>query len=783
MAHQPTDSPYNKKPSSLSLFASTTFSSSSCSSPSSPSSTGNQVTNTGPSSNFSSVANRHTADPGFTSNDRGVNKIDVFAPLPKIGGQRGAGRSSGSTPRQVPRSRAGNRGDMDGAALQSLAGQIIRRASQLKQQLEPFTTGAAKARTRGGELISGVMLNLVEAARAQQKKIQPIAALTRAQAQLKFPKIRNVGRFSRLVRRGGKLEGVAAATVADAVTTDYPLFEDTLDQDLQSLNFSVETEAAEHRSSSANTTVAEKLREGTELEGKQHERPRTSFPPDMFTISSRHATDLLSGDSSSCYFSSVDDSLGESLAEIRAETTTEKRCSEEFVASGIEVIEKRCPEEFELEAGIDGLSVVQSLAITKTPPPPSADWERPRAQPGGPVDPGSILQGGSFTRRQTAWYYRLKRRITLPRLISARLERRLLERLSGFRPLQLLRAARPLLASSAIVASFIFVAGNPSAKRFELPTIDGEVLGDFVQHTVLGNLRGGNLRGIVGAGESGEDAQKPAADAAERGRLQQVAGSLGAFDASDLYDAVFPSTAKGKASKGRVNQANVASGQRSNSKGGATPFLEPYSNDEIGHQMRKVNFIAGMIASALPADGHLTDSGALARHIVEVSDKLGSDPFYVAAIISVESRFGTHARSHVGATGLMQLLPDTAQEVAEDITGVRGDPVLTDPRTNIRLGVEYISDLETKYSGNRNWALAAYNWGPANVDKALKDKRNFPGSVSRYAQTVLRRSTNWRSQFEKAERGAKALARAKMKVDSPSASVAASGISQIAVSK
>jgi len=77
------------------------------------------------------------------------------------------------------------------------------------------------------------------------------------------------------------------------------------------------------------------------------------------------------------------------------------------------------------------------------------------------------------------------------------------------------------------------------------------------------------------------------------------------------------------------------------------------------------------------------------------SRQYGMDPLLISAMIKVESNFARLARSHSGAVGLMQLMPSTAKELAEELE-IKGFDIkdLENPDTNIRLGAYYISQLQ-----------------------------------------------------------------------------------------
>lgn len=177
--------------------------------------------------------------------------------------------------------------------------------------------------------------------------------------------------------------------------------------------------------------------------------------------------------------------------------------------------------------------------------------------------------------------------------------------------------------------------------------------------------------------------------------------------------------------------------------------------EEINKQRNLVKFISGIIAAFRPSVG---DSANISRHVVELAYHQKIDPIYVAAVIAVESRFVPDAQSHVGAKGLMQLMPGTAKDVLAKNADILGTSIrLYDPRANIFLGINYLKELEGRYKGNQTLALAAYNWGPANVDAVLKGHKTIPSSVQNYAKMVLERSKSWQKHFNRANENAERL--------------------------
>lgn len=91
----------------------------------------------------------------------------------------------------------------------------------------------------------------------------------------------------------------------------------------------------------------------------------------------------------------------------------------------------------------------------------------------------------------------------------------------------------------------------------------------------------------------------------------------------------------------------------------------------------------------------------------------GVDVAWAYGLIRQESRFVMNARSHVGASGLMQLMPQTAKWVAKKI-GLDGFSLsrVNEIDTNILLGTHYLRMISADFNGSQTLATAAYNAGP-----------------------------------------------------------------------
>ncbi|MGO2505787.1 MAG: transglycosylase SLT domain-containing protein [Psychrobacter alimentarius] len=103
--------------------------------------------------------------------------------------------------------------------------------------------------------------------------------------------------------------------------------------------------------------------------------------------------------------------------------------------------------------------------------------------------------------------------------------------------------------------------------------------------------------------------------------------------------------------------------------------------------------------------------------VVRYSQSAGIDPAWAYGIMRQESRFVTSARSNVGASGLMQVMPDTAKYIARNLGETYSASRANSGDTNIRYGTWYMGDIFGKLSRQPVLATAGYNAGPNNAKR------------------------------------------------------------------
>ncbi len=122
--------------------------------------------------------------------------------------------------------------------------------------------------------------------------------------------------------------------------------------------------------------------------------------------------------------------------------------------------------------------------------------------------------------------------------------------------------------------------------------------------------------------------------------------------------------------------------------------------------------------------------------MVQYSAPLGLDETWVYGLIRQESRFITDARSHVGAAGLMQLMPATARYVARKMNVADFSPARVNERDmNIQLGTGYLKLVLDDLDGNTVLATAAYNAGPGRP-RAWRSSLVRPVEGAIFAETI-----------------------------------------------
>lgn len=122
------------------------------------------------------------------------------------------------------------------------------------------------------------------------------------------------------------------------------------------------------------------------------------------------------------------------------------------------------------------------------------------------------------------------------------------------------------------------------------------------------------------------------------------------------------------------------------------------------------------------------------KHIFAYAEEYRVDPLLVAAVIHTESGFRPTAVSGRGARGLMQVMPDTAIWIAQEIGYTDFSPeMLFEPRYNIELGTWYLANLHRQFNGNTIVSLAAYNGGRGRVARWL-EQGTWDGAEDRLDQ-------------------------------------------------
>lgn len=108
----------------------------------------------------------------------------------------------------------------------------------------------------------------------------------------------------------------------------------------------------------------------------------------------------------------------------------------------------------------------------------------------------------------------------------------------------------------------------------------------------------------------------------------------------------------------------------------------------------------------------------------------GVDPLFVVSVIREESKFIPQSESHKGAKGLMQLMPSTAQSIAESLGDkTYSEEELLNPEKNIQYGTWYLASLQRVFANNTTLVTAAYNGGRGHVQEWIKNGQIDPNNI------------------------------------------------------
>ena len=171
---------------------------------------------------------------------------------------------------------------------------------------------------------------------------------------------------------------------------------------------------------------------------------------------------------------------------------------------------------------------------------------------------------------------------------------------------------------------------------------------------------------------------------------------------------------------------------------------------EIDNHLRKdIDRVIGHITSK---KSRLDDRGRMFSNVFRFRDYIKANctdvsPLFACSMIGKESSGRINAESKAGARGLAQITEDTGRDLGLKIT--EGVDQRLDPQKSIEAGLKYLQDNFRRVGSNKVYALAAYNWGPENLDRTynfiskwgdITWKRlrwRLPDETKRYVVTVL----------------------------------------------
>ncbi|MCB9092483.1 MAG: lytic transglycosylase domain-containing protein [Halobacteriovoraceae bacterium] len=149
----------------------------------------------------------------------------------------------------------------------------------------------------------------------------------------------------------------------------------------------------------------------------------------------------------------------------------------------------------------------------------------------------------------------------------------------------------------------------------------------------------------------------------------------------------------------------------------------------------------------------------LIRPIIHLSEKYQVDPYWIMAMVWTESHFNHEAKSHVGAAGLMQVMPKTRRylkrklhkkgielesekswsEIQEIANGFnkKEEKQIRKILSNLELGIYYIKNLQNRFKDS-HYATVAYNMGPTWVSRSISSGEEVASESNKYLAKIKR---------------------------------------------
>jgi soluble lytic murein transglycosylase-like protein len=161
----------------------------------------------------------------------------------------------------------------------------------------------------------------------------------------------------------------------------------------------------------------------------------------------------------------------------------------------------------------------------------------------------------------------------------------------------------------------------------------------------------------------------------------------------------------------------------------ANPYLASLLLEESAAISPSVEQYTADDTSDTSYENSLAGASKYANEITKAANTYHLPEKLIASVMKQESNFNPNATSSAGATGLMQLMPQTAK-----FLGVTNR---IDPEQNIMGGAKYLRQMLDKFDNNLSLALAAYNAGPGNVTKyngipPFKETQNYVKNIINY---------------------------------------------------